>query len=99
MNLSNENKLQEIFTAIFDRADDVTKLRRLSESDWDSLANTSLIAAIESEFDIELDWFLSPQVSHSIWRERFGVEYFSSLVTEIKPRDVAFRIQFQQPPE
>lgn len=55
MNQHNEEKLQEIFKTIFENASDVTRLRRLAESTWDSLANTSLLAAIESEFNIELD--------------------------------------------
>lgn len=55
MQQQNEEKLQHIFKAIFEKAPDVTKLRRLAESAWDSLANTSLIAAIESEFGIMLD--------------------------------------------
>ena len=55
MKQQNEKKLQEIFKAVFENAIDVTKMRRLSEPKWDSLASTSMVAAIESEFNIMLD--------------------------------------------
>ena len=58
MKEANRIKLQEIFTLVLEISpdEDVTKVRRLAESRWDSLAQTSLIAAIESEFEILLDF-------------------------------------------
>jgi acyl carrier protein len=53
----SQEKLQEIFRAVFELApdSDVTKVRKLSTSRWDSLAHVSLVVAIESEFGIALD--------------------------------------------
>ncbi len=52
-----EKKLFEIFQVVLelDADEDVQSLRRLNEKRWDSLAHTSLIVAIESEFGIKLD--------------------------------------------
>lgn len=52
-----EEKLIEIFRVVLEVEDDreVQTLRRLNERLWDSLAHTSLIVAIESEFAIQLD--------------------------------------------
>lgn len=52
-----EGKLVEIFQVVLDVEDgyDVKSVRRLNERRWDSLAHTSLIAAIESEFCIRLE--------------------------------------------
>jgi len=52
-----DHKLAEIFRVVLDvdEAFDVRAARRLNESRWDSLAHTSLVAAVESEFGIELD--------------------------------------------
>jgi acyl carrier protein len=52
-----QDKLQEIFRSVFELAPtaEVTGVRRLTEPKWDSLAHVSLVAAIESEFGIELD--------------------------------------------
>jgi acyl carrier protein len=57
MNGSNVEKLQDIFRAVFSlpATCDVTQVRQSSEDRWDSLAHVSLVAAIESEFDIVLD--------------------------------------------
>ncbi len=52
-----ENKLIEIFKIVLELDDDcdLKSLRRLNERRWDSLAHTSLIVAIESEFGIRLE--------------------------------------------
>lgn len=54
---STRATLEEIFRVVLqiDDARDISSIRRLSEPRWDSLAHTSLIAAIESEFLIRLD--------------------------------------------
>lgn len=56
MQSHHETQLQELFSEIFevDRAA-VPGLRRIATEKWDSLAQTALIAGIESEFDIALD--------------------------------------------
>lgn len=53
----NEVKLVEIFRVVLEFEDDfdVTSIRRLSESKWDSLAQLAIVSAIESEFGIKLD--------------------------------------------
>ena len=57
MNNLLENKLIEIFKVVLDVNDDfdVKSIRRINERHWDSLAHTSIIVAIESEFEIRLD--------------------------------------------
>ena len=57
MSVNVQDKLQEIFRSVFELAPtaDVTGVRRLTEPKWDSLAHVSLVAAIESEFGVELD--------------------------------------------
>lgn len=57
MQEKNEQILKDIFSAVFelDQEKDVTAIRRVSEPDWDSLALTSIVAGIESEFSIQLD--------------------------------------------
>lgn len=52
-----DEKLVDIFRLVLDVEDgyDIKSVRRLSESCWDSLAHTSLIVAIESEFGIRLE--------------------------------------------
>jgi len=52
MNQENDVKLQAIFRLLFENVDNITQLKQLSEPAWDSLATTTLIAAIESEFNI-----------------------------------------------
>ncbi len=51
------NLLQDIFRAVFELPDgaDVTGLRQGQSEAWDSLAHVSLIAAIESEFGVNID--------------------------------------------
>lgn len=50
-------KLSQIFRLILQLADDAetSKIRRINEVRWDSLANVSMITALESEFGITLD--------------------------------------------
>lgn len=54
---TNEIKLAEIFRIVLDLdADyDVLSVRRLAEAKWDSLAHMSIVAAIESEFELHLE--------------------------------------------
>ena len=49
-------KLNEIFQLVFDCSEneDVTNLSQLGSENWDSLAQVSLISAIESVFQISL---------------------------------------------
>lgn len=53
----NEQKLEEIFRIVLElEADcDVSTVRRLAEFRWDSLAHVSIVAAVESEFGVNLD--------------------------------------------
>lgn len=58
MNSTNEKKLVEIFTVILELENDnknVLSIRRLTEGNWDSLAHVSIVAAIESEFGLNLE--------------------------------------------
>jgi acyl carrier protein len=57
MNAASEDKLRDIFVAILelDEKAEVSSARRIATVRWDSLAQTSLIAAIESEFGLTLD--------------------------------------------
>ena len=57
MTESTTARVQDIFRAVFELAPetDVTRVRQISEANWDSLAHVSLVAAIESEFSITLD--------------------------------------------
>jgi acyl carrier protein len=50
-------RLETIFRLILELEDgrDPATVRKTTEARWDSLAHTSLIAAIESEFDLTLD--------------------------------------------
>ncbi len=52
---ANEAKLVEIFQVVLDLDGDVQSVRRVTERHWDSLAHTSMIAAIESEFGLQLE--------------------------------------------
>ena len=49
-------KLTEIFRLILELPDgsDVSKIKRVTESSWDSVANVELITAFESEFGVTL---------------------------------------------
>ncbi len=50
-------KLQQIFQLVLDYPDDadMSKVRRISEERWDSLANVTLVTALESEFGLAMD--------------------------------------------
>ena len=52
----DKNKLIEIFQIVLDLPDDqdVTDLSRLSSEKWDSLAQVSMISAIESVYGVVL---------------------------------------------
>ena len=52
-----EEKLQDIFRVVFRLPEtcDVTQVHQASEGNWDSLGHVSLVAAIESEFNITID--------------------------------------------
>lgn len=52
---ANEAKLVEIFRVVLEVDTDVQSVRRVTERRWDSLAHTSMIAAIESEFGLQLE--------------------------------------------
>jgi len=50
-------KLQEIFRAVFELppATDVSGMEQKTQEQWDSLGHVTLVAALESEFGINLD--------------------------------------------
>jgi len=50
-------KLTQIFQLVFELPDntDMSKIRRINVARWDSLANVTLVTALESEFGIKLD--------------------------------------------
>ncbi len=52
-----DEKLSQIFRFVLYLPDDAdtSSLRRINESKWDSLANVTLVTALESEFGITLD--------------------------------------------
>lgn len=52
-----EPRLQDIFRAVLDLGSgvDVTRLERSAEPAWDSLAHALLVAAVESEFGLQVD--------------------------------------------
>ncbi len=54
---ADEERLQEIFRAVFNLPDgaDVTGCAQGSTPSWDSMAHVSLIAALEGEFGISID--------------------------------------------
>ncbi len=56
MTETTDYKLQQIFRIVLDLEDsiDVTNLRKLTERRWDSLATVSMVAALESEFNLSL---------------------------------------------
>ena len=57
MNAATRSKLENVFRAVFELAPDtdVSRVRQISEPRWDSLAHVSLVAAVESEFNLNLD--------------------------------------------
>ena len=54
---ATREKLAAIFRAVFEVADhtDVSRYRQGEQAGWDSLAHALLMAAVESEFAIEID--------------------------------------------
>jgi acyl carrier protein len=57
MKSDQAEKLSHIFRFILQLPDDAdtSKIRRINEVRWDSLANVTLVTALESEFGITLD--------------------------------------------
>jgi acyl carrier protein len=57
MTAENREKLQAIFRLVFQLppAEDVTGVRQLTQEKWDSLAHVSLVAALENEFNVQID--------------------------------------------
>ena len=57
MQEQTESKLKDIFRAVLhlDAGDDVTVVQSDTAAAWDSLAHTLLVAAVESEFSLEID--------------------------------------------
>jgi acyl carrier protein len=55
--VSLESQLAEIFSIALDLNpdEDPTKIRKIAHRSWDSLATTSIIAGIESVFDLIID--------------------------------------------
>lgn len=57
MSYSDIEKLKEIFRAVFEvpPATDVSRMEQKAHPNWDSLCHVTLVAALESEFNITLD--------------------------------------------
>ncbi len=56
MNTSTEERIKNILTAILDiDYNDIEKASRGVTTEWDSMAWVNIIAALEDEFDIELN--------------------------------------------
>lgn len=55
--MKNTEKLAAILRLVLNLPDgaDVSNVRRINETKWDSLANATLVVAIEGEFGIKLD--------------------------------------------
>ena len=55
--MTSDQRLEMIFRAVFELPDarDVRTVRQVAEPKWDSLAHATLVAAIESEFGINID--------------------------------------------
>lgn len=55
MAAGNIDKLKQIFIEVFSISEaEVESFRKLNNSKWDSIASVTLIAAMESEFKIEI---------------------------------------------
>ena len=55
MTADNIDKLKQIFIEVFSISEaEVESYRKLNNSKWDSLASVTLIAAMETEFKIEI---------------------------------------------
>jgi acyl carrier protein len=50
-------KLEQVFRAVFELPSgaDVVRISQTSQENWDSLRHVTLVAAIESEFNISID--------------------------------------------
>ena len=56
MKPENYKKLKEIFMEIFSiNESEIESYRKLNNSKWDSIASVTLIAAVESEFNVVID--------------------------------------------
>ncbi|MBF0194057.1 MAG: hypothetical protein HQL71_05840 [Magnetococcales bacterium] len=57
MNSDIESRLQEIMKIVMDlpQGTDVKEIRRINDKRWDSLAHSSLIAAVENEFQMQFE--------------------------------------------
>lgn len=56
MKTENKIKLKQIFMEIFSiNESEVESLRKIDNRKWDSLASVTLIAAIESEFEVLIE--------------------------------------------
>jgi acyl carrier protein len=55
--MTADQRLEMIFRAVFEMPEsrDVRTVRQVAEPKWDSLAHATLVAAIESEFGINID--------------------------------------------
>ena len=55
MTADNIDKLKQIFIEVFSISEaEVESYRKLNSSKWDSIASVTLIVAMESEFNIEI---------------------------------------------
>jgi acyl carrier protein len=56
MSPQHEETVAEIFRVVFNLGpqNDVTRVRQLSTPAWDSLAHVTMVAALESEFGLEV---------------------------------------------
>ena len=55
MTADNIDKLKQIFIEVFSISEaEVESYRKLNSSNWDSIASVTLIVAMESEFNIEI---------------------------------------------
>jgi acyl carrier protein len=56
MNKENYKKLKEIFMEIFSiNESEIESFRKINNRKWDSIASVTLIAAVESEFNVVID--------------------------------------------
>ena len=57
MTTENLRKLERVFRVVFELPAnaEVTRVSQLSQQNWDSLRHVTLVAALESEFNISLD--------------------------------------------
>jgi acyl carrier protein len=57
MREATQKTLEQVFRAVLQLPDDapVSAVRQVNQKSWDSLAHVSLIAAVESEFNLSID--------------------------------------------